>query len=556
MSEKEPPQLGKVNLTAPKLGDGGISVPKIKLPGKGAPKEKSEIPTVTLKEAETEEAGSDAKVTNALQDFKNNDEVVHAAPTLKKLDPKAPIDVTKTSPMIKSTGLEEDSQPEVAKSGLELKPKIQPEEPSLPKPSESKPSGLELRPKLSVAAEQHEEKPKVEAQAEEEAVDAQPTIEPPSGGSGLRLAKREAPTSTDPLEDPVDAPDNSVDEDPEDFLKEEIAKELDAQQAPEETYEQEAKSFKVKIIILVLLLGLFGVLAGGGYFGYQYVKGSKNIHIVMLNDELDSLQDVLDFNPDSYNQLNTDGQAPIHLAADMKQNMLEPLILFIGENPQYDIDIRTKDKETGGQTALQIAVKKCDTDTVNKLLQGGASVTAKDNFDNMPLMSAVECDDLNLFKMLLKKADDINVKGKNEESVLHVAAREGNLEMVKLIIERGAEVDIGSVANDTPLQLATFYGHLSVAKYLISKGADVNHENKNKQTAIIIAVIQKKYELTKYLLEKGAKINVLDSHKKTALNYAYRTKNARMLKLLRDNGAKSGKTLMRNMEKKKSSGSK
>jgi len=102
------------------------------------------------------------------------------------------------------------------------------------------------------------------------------------------------------------------------------------------------------------------------------------------------------------------------------------------------------------------------------LLSGCATTTST------PLMSAAESGDINTVKNLIDKGADVNVRDEYQYTPLHKASEGGYTETVKLLIDKGADVNAKGRWNLTPLHYAVREGHADIAVFLVDKGADVN----------------------------------------------------------------------------------
>lgn len=96
-----------------------------------------------------------------------------------------------------------------------------------------------------------------------------------------------------------------------------------------------------------------------------------------------------------------------------------------------------------GSTALHHRVKQGvpNLPAVQKLIDAGAEVNAKDKYGNTPLKEAVRGNNLDLVSYLLTKGADPNNAERLAESALLSACYHGNAEMVKLLHQAGARTD-------------------------------------------------------------------------------------------------------------------
>ena len=80
-------------------------------------------------------------------------------------------------------------------------------------------------------------------------------------------------------------------------------------------------------------------------------------------------------------------------------------------------------------------------------------------------------------KRLIDNGADVNFRDDYDYTPLHWAVREGYMDIVQLLVANGADINaIGMYrwGGKTPLHQAVIYGHKAIEKYLIAHGADVN----------------------------------------------------------------------------------
>jgi len=154
-----------------------------------------------------------------------------------------------------------------------------------------------------------------------------------------------------------------------------------------------------------------------------------------------------------------------------------------------------------------------DFKCMRRLLQKGADVNAKDNYDYTPIMYAAKGASnkaFNAVRYLVSKGAQLNAKNYYSTNALHFAVFAGNGDIVKFLIEKGAEGDLSDL-----LMLAVRYGKelTESVQALVTKGADVNKVSGPNEypyvndSLLIIAAQNDHMEIVKVLLEKGANLN-------------------------------------------------
>lgn len=137
------------------------------------------------------------------------------------------------------------------------------------------------------------------------------------------------------------------------------------------------------------------------------------------------------------------------------------------------------------------------------LLEGGASVHARDRFGNTALL---------------------------------IAARMGHTNILDLLLERGSDLSQVNLAGSSALLRAVTMGRRKMAKRLLDLGADANVANKKAMTALIAASYEGKARIVRLLLEHGADPNMQDSTGKGPVVYAAGKGYLKIIKLLMDTG--------------------
>jgi ankyrin repeat protein len=217
---------------------------------------------------------------------------------------------------------------------------------------------------------------------------------------------------------------------------------------------------------------------------------------------------------------------------------------------------------------------KGDIDTVRRLLEEGADVNAKTNYDEKTaLMYASIYGQTEIAKLLLEKGADVNAKDYRGTTAFILASLNGRTEIAKLFLEKGADVnarendgttalisaskeqeednteivkfllekgaDVNAKDNDgfIALMYATMYGQIDIVKILLMSGADINAKDNNGENSLKHASANGDTEIVKLLLEKGADINAKDNEGTTALMKASENGDREIVKLLLEKGA-------------------
>jgi ankyrin repeat protein len=172
------------------------------------------------------------------------------------------------------------------------------------------------------------------------------------------------------------------------------------------------------------------------------------------------------------------------------------------EESGQDLEEMVTEKMCGDATdnleyALQNAVDDGDLEAVKTLLEKGANVNAKGQFERV-LVDAAWKGHLEIVKLLLAKGAGTSESEKAQ--ALARAAWWGHKEVVALLISHGAKLTL-------PVAAAT--GDLKAIKRLIKGGADVNARDKDHASAFSNAVQRNQWDAAILLLKSGVLISTL-----------------------------------------------
>ena len=176
--------------------------------------------------------------------------------------------------------------------------------------------------------------------------------------------------------------------------------------------------------------------------------------------------------------------------------------------------------------------KKGNVGEVERLIEEGADVNAKDEGGNTPLHWAAFYGNAPMAELLIKNGAKVNAQNKLRATPLHVAAFEGKVVMAELLINMSADVDARKEGGFTPLHDAASMGHAAMAELLIREGADVNAREKIGATPLHHAATLGHTSVAELLIRKGAKVNARNKRRFTPLHGAALMGNAAVAELL------------------------
>ncbi|MCZ7391921.1 MAG: ankyrin repeat domain-containing protein [Candidatus Methanoperedens sp.] len=100
------------------------------------------------------------------------------------------------------------------------------------------------------------------------------------------------------------------------------------------------------------------------------------------------------------------------------------------------------------------------------------------------LLEAAQSGNLNKVQKLIEKGANIEARDRNEQTPLMLSLYKTNVEVAKYLIQQGAKINVRNDTGITPLMFAAVGLLPEIVQILLSKGADVNAECMNRQTAL------------------------------------------------------------------------
>lgn len=218
---------------------------------------------------------------------------------------------------------------------------------------------------------------------------------------------------------------------------------------------------------------------------------------------------------------------------------------------------------TGLAASINDAAFDGDLSKVRQLLDTGANIETRDDWEGTPLIYAAEAGHAEIIKLLLERGANIEsryITKRNRQTPLSLAAEKGFKEAVGVLLERGANIETLDENGETPLMKAAYKGHAEVVRLLLERGAKLETKDKKmKQTALLWAAytnpnmealallstgqdidynLSGKKEAARLLLDKGADVKARNKDGLTALALATRANAPNIVRLLNEHGAK------------------
>jgi ankyrin repeat protein len=258
--------------------------------------------------------------------------------------------------------------------------------------------------------------------------------------------------------------------------------------------------------------------------------GGSPFRLAALLADVGVMQALLDAGG-NINRTDSTGEAPLHAAAGnggYPGNYLDALQFLL--NRGADVNVRsTKD----GRMPLHTAVERGQPNIIPVLLARGASVVARDQGGNTPLLLVEEKwhrPKLVIVKLLVEKGADPNASDLGRYTILHKMAVSG-------FAYTWPEARVGS-GGAFPDMRQAISETLQVTEYLVSHGARVDARTDHGLTPLFFAAGKEKPELVELLIRLGADVRARDQFGRTALKFARQGgRNAESIAILLRYGA-------------------
>lgn len=169
--------------------------------------------------------------------------------------------------------------------------------------------------------------------------------------------------------------------------------------------------------------------------------------------------------------------------------------------------MQTADDADPFDMALLMAAERDDRQTMQRLLDRGASADAAIRGDGSPLIAAARKGHVEAMRMLIYAGANVNRGVEGDGNPLIAAACGGHLEAVRLLLDRGARIDEGVEGDGNALIMAAGAGYLEVVRDLLDRGASIEKTVNGDENALIHASETGQPAVVRYLIERGANVN-------------------------------------------------
>ncbi|KAJ8304114.1 hypothetical protein KUTeg_017697 [Tegillarca granosa] len=174
------------------------------------------------------------------------------------------------------------------------------------------------------------------------------------------------------------------------------------------------------------------------------------------------------------------------------------------------------------RTPLHWAAANGNMEVVEKLIEGGSDLEAKDKYGMRPALWAAWYGHLEILQLLINSGATSRCSNKQGMGLLHCASQNNNINVMNFIFESLENINVNEVdkCDRTSLHLAAENGHLEAVMRLIDMRCDCARRDKSGETALHLAARNNHYEVIKKLLMLGVEINDRDVEGRTALHIA------------------------------------
>ena len=166
-----------------------------------------------------------------------------------------------------------------------------------------------------------------------------------------------------------------------------------------------------------------------------------------------------------------DAATPVHHAAEEGENKVVEALLEIGAD--------ANELDSDGQTPLHLASSWGHASSCRLLVcKGGANIDAQDDGGDTPLHEAARADELAALLELLRLGADKDSRNKMGATPLILASHKGHSQICKALILAGAAVNgAGSQMRGdySPLHAAAASGSTECLKEIVDAGASLRH---------------------------------------------------------------------------------
>ena len=127
-----------------------------------------------------------------------------------------------------------------------------------------------------------------------------------------------------------------------------------------------------------------------------------------------------------------------------------------------------------GQHVIHFAARNGNIAAIEKLVELGADINAKDNHEMVALHLATEYNRISAIEKLVELGADVNAKAKDGSTPLHLATEYNRISAIEKLVGLGADINSVDMQGIRPLEIAAINKHLRCFKLLLEHEASLS----------------------------------------------------------------------------------
>ena len=183
-----------------------------------------------------------------------------------------------------------------------------------------------------------------------------------------------------------------------------------------------------------------------------------------------------------------------------------------------DIDISTRDGY--GRSLLSLSIAMNNETKFDECMTKSMGAEVCDSAGNTPIILAAISGNAHMVQKLLDRGINVNARNLNDESALMAACSLGHIDIVKLLLAAGADMFKRDATGNTALCFAAIFGQEECVRTLIDLKCDINGADKFGNTPLHHALKCGKEKVAMLLLKNGASKTVKDKYGQTVIDIA------------------------------------
>ncbi|ARE67533.1 SWPV2-ORF281 [Shearwaterpox virus] len=184
--------------------------------------------------------------------------------------------------------------------------------------------------------------------------------------------------------------------------------------------------------------------------------------------------------------------------------------------------------------SLYRAISRNNVESVEKLLDNGASPNSYIKGIYSPIMKAIKGKNKEIVKLLLVYGAQIDSKYYvNSIPPLIAAITVRSLEIINYLLDYGCDINSSYYKNKHPIEYAVIYNNTEIVKKLLDHNSYVNVKDSYGRN--MLHKYNTFYEMTKLLVDNGIDINCKDNYGSIPLHYAAKKSELPVIDLLISN---------------------